>query len=31
LCPNDLWCSLEKIQDILLFARVSHVETFVTS
>ncbi len=30
-CLNDLWCSSEKIQDVLLFARVSYVETFVTS
>jgi hypothetical protein len=28
---HDLWCSSEKIEDVLLFARVSHVETFVTS
>ena len=28
---NDSWRSSEKIQDVLLFARVSHVETFVTS
>jgi hypothetical protein len=28
---NDLWCSSEKIQGVLLFARISHVETFITS
>ncbi len=28
---NDSWRSSEKIQDVLLFARVSRVETFVTS
>ncbi len=30
-CQNDSWRSSEKIQDVLWFARVSHVETFVTS
>ena len=30
-CQNDSWHSSEKIQDVLLFAYVSHVETFVTS
>jgi hypothetical protein len=29
--PNDSWPSPEKIQDVLLFAHDSHVETFVTS